>query len=273
MQNATFSERHGLLGSDAEPVPRNVVPPHVCQAIVQFASASFQARDLHKHLVRLFVPVPLKPPATLDDQIRSDIVAELLESRWYEVYEYLEELYRELRRKSYTADADELQRRINRYFEKYGIAWRLTRDALEPRGSAALEAISDSVVRALDKKGMAVAAVEIRAAIADLSLRPDPDITGAIQHSIAALECVARTVTNLPKLRLGQIVARRRSDLLPAPISEAVEKLWGYASETVRHVREGQSPTFEQAEFIVSVASSVITFLLSANVVTEQDAG
>ncbi len=88
--------------------------------------------------------------------------------------------------------------------------------------------------------------------------RPKPDVTGAIQHSIAALEGTARNVTGEPNLTLGRLVSRLA--LLP-PLDTAVEKLWGYASERARHIREGQSVSSEEAELVVSVACAVCTLL------------
>ena len=37
--------------------------------------------------------------------------------------------------------------------------------------------------------------------------------------------------------------------------------MWGYISDKGRHVREGNEPTFEEAELIVTVASAVCIYL------------
>ena len=94
----------------------------------------------------------------------------------------------------------------------------------------------------------------------DLSKRPEPDLTGAVQHAMAALECTAREITKNPSATLGDIL-RRHTNLFPKPLNEAVPKLWGYASETGRHLREGRTPTRLEAELIVGVASSCCTYL------------
>ena len=57
----------------------------------------------------------------------------------------------------------------------------------------------------------------------DLSRRPNPDITGAIQHAMAALECIARTVCGDGSSTLGALL-KRNPDLIPKPLNEAVEK-------------------------------------------------
>jgi hypothetical protein len=49
---------------------------------------------------------------------------------------------------------------------------------------------------------------------------------------------------------------------LPKPLDSALEKLWGFASEQGRHLREGRSPRFEDAELVVTVSSAVSVYLL-----------
>ena len=44
-------------------------------------------------------------------------------------------------------------------------------------------------------------------------------------------------------------------------IDSAVEKLWGYASESGRHMREGGTPAHQDAEFVVGVAAVLVTYL------------
>jgi hypothetical protein len=96
----------------------------------------------------------------------------------------------------------------------------------------------------------------------DLSRRPEPDITGAIQHAMAALECVARDVSGEPKLTLGEII-KRHAVLIPAPLDQAIERTWGYSSERGRHLREGRNPDMDEAQLIVGLSAVVITYLSS----------
>lgn len=97
-------------------------------------------------------------------------------------------------------------------------------------------------------------------AVADLSRRPSPDITGAIQHAMASLECVARETCGDPKATLGEII-KRHNELIPPPLDQAISKAWGYASEHARHIREGREPAYAEAELIVGLCASVSTYL------------
>jgi len=95
----------------------------------------------------------------------------------------------------------------------------------------------------------------------DLSRRPEPDLTGAIQHSMAALECVARDFCGDSKTTLGELL-KHYPEILPKPLDVAAEKVWGYASEMGRHIREGRVPKREEVEFIVGLAATVATYII-----------
>ena len=96
-------------------------------------------------------------------------------------------------------------------------------------------------------------------AIHDLSRRPDADVTGAIQHALAGLECAIRDKCG-DNATLGKLL-NDYPDLLPKPLNEAAKKVWGYASEMARHLEEGRTPTIEQAELVVSMAASISTYI------------
>lgn len=78
---------------------------------------------------------------------------------------------------------------------------------------------------------------------------------------MAALECVARDVTGDPKLTLGEWL-KENPNAFPAPLTGAVEKLWGYTSEYGRHVREGRPTTFDEAELVVGISVALAVYLL-----------
>ena len=98
----------------------------------------------------------------------------------------------------------------------------------------------------------------MREALRDISRRPEPDITGSIQHAMAALEATAREVTGQSNPTLGKLVPMLN---LPAPLDQAVHKLWGYASERGRHIREQELVDHSEAELIVAIAGALCAFL------------
>jgi hypothetical protein len=102
---------------------------------------------------------------------------------------------------------------------------------------------------------------ELQEALKDISRRPEPDATGAIQHSMAALECVAKDVTGESKATLGEIL-KRRGTMVPKPLDQAVDKVWGFASDKARHVREGQTLSREEAQLVVGLAAALSYYLI-----------
>ena len=125
------------------------------------------------------------------------------------------------------------------------------------RGSEAFSGATREAAEILEQTGHSGTAREIHEALTDISRRPEPDVTGAIQHVIAAMEGTARNVSGDANATFGKLVKRLA---LPAPLDTAAEKLWGYASDRARHIREGQSVGSDEAELIVSVACAICTY-------------
>src|SRR5690606_3639468 len=126
---------------------------------------------------------------------------------------------------------------INEYFVANGIGWKIVNDRIETRGDEVFETAVHRVVEVLETAKLQTAKSEIREAINDLSRRPIPDITGAIQHSLACLECVAREATGDKKATLGELIKKYPS-IVPKPLDIAIDKIWGFTSEQGRHLRE-----------------------------------
>ena len=185
---------------------------------------------------------------------------------WFEVYDIAEALHVALAT-SYPDGAETFQNRLNQFFREKGIGWQMSDGRIVYRGSETFTETTHEAREVLARAGHSAAANEIHEALRDISRRPDPDVTGAIQHAIAALECTAREVTGEPNLTLGRLVPRLE---LAPPLDTAIEKLWGYASDRARHIREGQGVTTEEAELVVSVSCSVCTFILRRSTASDR---
>lgn len=179
---------------------------------------------------------------------------------WYRVYDIAEAIYSYLKEKG--LDEIEFEESVNEYLREAGIGWILVDGKFETRGEEVFEKTVKKAIDFMDSTGRVTAKGELHEAIRDLSRRPDPDVTGATQHAMAALECVSRDVTGNPKATLGEIL-KRNPDLLPKSLDEAVEKAWGYASEWGRHIREGRTPSREEGEVIVGIVATILNFLLN----------
>jgi hypothetical protein len=181
---------------------------------------------------------------------------------WFLIYDFIERLYAAMEPWEVQGDdrpEHDFEQRINAYFQYAGVGWQLQDGKITSRGSEAFEVAIHRAIPALNKTGLQTAEREIHEALADLSRRPRADLTGAIQHAMAALECVARTASG-DSDTLGEIL-KRHPGLVPKPLDTAVEKAWGYASERARHIKEGSEPARGEAELIVGIAATVATYL------------
>ena len=179
-------------------------------------------------------------------------------SSWHKVYDIAEALYSRLT-KTDPNRAHKFANRLNQFFRENGIGWELRDGHVVFRGSEVFTQSTEKAEVALSETGWTRASNEMQEALQDISRRPQPDITGAIQHAIGALEATARSLTGRPNDTLGRLVSELG---LPKPLDTAVDKLWGYASNRARHIQEGHAVSTDEAELVVSVACAVCNFLI-----------
>lgn len=251
----TFSTRHGLSRSDAEITVRQEAPSEMRGALVSIAyQCGFKPSTLRDLLCRILYRAPDKGNWSEFPNIDGEARDLLADCEWFEVYDFVEALASNSRGISVSFGGE-----VNRYFRIAGVGWQLVADRLEIRGTEVFEQAVRQGQQELYRQGRVTAAGELHEAIQDLSRRPTPEITGAIQHAMAALECVARDAC-ASKETLGDLV-RRNPNLLPKPIDQIVEKAWGYTSNFGRHLQEGKAPEFEEAELMVGISGVLCRYL------------
>lgn len=195
--------------------------------------------------------------------VRDEVVSLIENCEWFRVYDIAEVAYR-----SFIEQRREIEfaEHLNALFEDLGIGWQMVDGIIVTRGDEEFErSVAEANVH-IELAGMQTAKSELNEARADLSRRPHPDITGTIQHCVAALECVAREVSGDQRATLGAILQRHGSAMgIPRPLDTGIGQMWGYASEMARHLREGREPDREEAEFLLGMSASIITYLLQRN--------
>jgi AbiJ N-terminal domain 4 len=151
---------------------------------------------------------------------------------WPLVYDIIEDLHDYIAQRQ-PDSLEQFQTEVNDHFRETGIGWQLVNGRIETRGPEAFEAAVRGGISALSDGGRPTASQELHEALLDLSRRPEPDCTGAVQHALAALECVARDASGDPKATLGTIL-ERHPGLFPKPLDVAAEKVWAFASQMGR---------------------------------------
>jgi AbiJ N-terminal domain 4 len=260
-----FSRRHGFSAAPAEILIRNDAPQNVRGALLMILEGELQVRPttIRDWLCTILRELPDQNNWSEYPNIWQECQNLMYCAPWYRVYDFVELVYDRLANSQDLARANQWANAVNEYFVESGVGWRLVDGQLESRGQEAFEMAVDSARQALDEATLTTAKQEIHEALRDLSRRPDPDLTGAVQHAMAALECTARQVTNDPRATLGEIL-RRHPDIVPRPLDESLSRMWGYASEMARHIREGRTPGRPEVELIVTVAAAVCTYLAQA---------
>lgn len=251
-----FSSRYGLQPPEPEITITQDAPYDLRGVVVEIAYESgLDPHDMRKIVCRTLRvredPSNWSAYPNVDGEVRQH----LDNCQWYEVYDIIEGIYSAIGMR-----ASHFEQEINKYFRRAGIGWQLVGGQLRVRGDEAFERTIMTAHIVLNEQGRSTAANEIRQALLDLSRRPEPDITGSLQHGLAALECVMRDVCGDPKSTLGTLLFRYKGTI-PSPLDQAIEKIWGFASEQGRHVREGRYPSLEEAELAVDVAAAAATYL------------
>ena len=117
------------------------------------------------------------------------------------------------------------------------------------------------VARLMEAAGHQASLRELKEAHSDLTKRPEPDLTGVVQHCMAALECTARLIAGADSGTLGDLLKRRTLNL-PPHLSAMLSKAWGFASDRGCHVKEGQPVSYPDAELMLNLCEAVIVYLL-----------
>ncbi len=260
----TFSKRHGFAAvEEAEINIREDAPQALQEYLIQLVyECGLKPSDLREIICKALKVLPNKQNWSERPNIHEENVRLLSECKWYKVYDVIERVDEYLGRTNYQGDVHQhFTDELNEFLIERGIGWKLTEGRVEVRGPESIEVILRSARETELQAGHMTASKELNQAISDLSRRPAPDPTGAIQHAMASLECVARQLTGDHKATLGKIMNDNRM-LIPAPLDQAVNRTWGYASEFGRHLQEGREPTFEEAELVVGLCASLSNYLI-----------
>lgn len=254
-----FSERHGYSEPAAETTVYQDAPVAVRVAVDMLSKrAGLSRNDLRTVVCEVLLRHPDSTNWSEYPNIDQEVKDLIADCPWHKVYDIAERVYALITLRWDVADATEFSNRLNQVFRENGIGWQM-RDGLIVVRDGVLMPIYSEAINVLDETDRTFAANELKEAIRDISRRPDPDISGAIQHAIAGLEAVARDVTESPRPNLGALVQRLQ---LPDDLAEAVLKLWRYSSDNARHGREGNDPAPTDAKLVVTVACAVSNFLV-----------
>lgn len=254
----SFSKRNGLsVIREKEIIVREDAPEGLRGYIrMAYYELKKSPSDLRKITTRILRIPPDSSNWSDFPNVDYEVDSHLKECDWFSVYDIIEAIILTLDQ----TNADKFTTDINEYFLINGIGWKIVNGLVEARGDELFETTVKTTIAVLKAAKLETAQNEIKEALQDLSRRPTPDITGAIQHSLACLECVVREHTGDKRSTLGELM-KKFPGAIPIPLDQAVTKIWGFTSEQGRHLREGQVPDYFEAELILEVTAAISTYL------------
>ena len=217
-----FSKRYGFR-SPPQQIVRETSPPALRQFVLRHLSARARSnihatRDLVSSTLG-YVPNPANQSVA---EIWTEINAAVGACEWFLIYDLIEEIFRSLWRD----DKNSFVAEVNAFFAEHNIGWQLRAAPLPDfphmftpeiviKGDPGFERTINAADEALNSSAQTTARTELHEALRDLSRRPEPDLTGAVHHAMAALECVANFVCGEAGETLGQLVKRCSSHFPP----------------------------------------------------------
>ena len=256
MREDVFSKRMGIQHEHKDITIRNDAPTELrgflCLIMKDYMKSLKKIRSI---VCKTINGAPDPNNWGENDYMYSEIQNLIDSCKWYRVYDIIENFFQELESSQNKAFED----KINEFFYENGIGWKLEHGIIVSRGDDYFENAINEVMSTLTEKSLLTSKNEISEAISDISRRPEPELTGAVQHALAALECVCREISGLNDT-LGSLI-KHFPDLIPKPLDVAIEKMYGYASEHGRHLHEGGEPSYDEVYLLVHTSASLCVYL------------
>lgn len=258
MEQEIFSKRMGIRQEMADIVIRNDAPTELRTFLLLIIKDYIKSlKKIRSIVCKTINEAPDSNNWGENNFMDSEIQVHLDNCKWFRIYDIIENFYKELDSINKVSFED----KINEFFYEKGIGWKLESGIIISRGDDLFEEALNETKLTLEEKELPTSKKEISEAIADLSRRPTPEITGAVQHALAALECVCREITGSNDT-LGKLI-KNYPDIVTKPLDVAVDKMFGYASEHGRHLHEGSEPSYEEAFLLVHISASLCTYLVN----------
>jgi hypothetical protein len=252
---ASFFERHGIELPNSPIKIRREAPEILRKAVWSFAMQAGLEKTTVSNILREIIPCedfePLRPI--------SSMYSAWMKCDWPYVYLGIESIGIILRDLEHCSP-NVFEAHLNDFFRRHGYAWKIVDCRVEIRGPEAVETTVNQALKKLASEDLGTASNELHEALKDLSRKPEPDITGAIQHAGAALECVAKEISGDPKKTFGAIL-NDNPTMFPKPLDDAAHKIWGFLSNNGRHIAEGVKPEHDVAFLVTGFVAALAAYL------------
>lgn len=240
MPEEPFSQRRGYHRPSTEIRFREEAPDvlrqHVLRLTYRYGLPAPKLRDIVCDLLQTFPD----PDNWEEEGIFQEVAGYFKKMDWFHVYDIIEIVYGKILRfetTPYFSPEEPIsyhasfENEINKVFLKLGAGWKLEDGRLKIRGDDTFESTVQTTKQTLKQSSLSTTQGELYEAIRDLSRRPDPDLSGAIQHPLCALESIARVAANDQVPTLGKLLKLHPS-LFPSELKSILEN-YGYMQTTL----------------------------------------
>ncbi len=258
----SFSTRHNLQKNSPKIEIRWECPQNIREGLISIARYRVKLSPdiVYTALCKLRYESEVRNPWPDDDKTWVRCESQINSAEWFEVYDFVECLFEDVNPHYDQEIIQKWEVEVNRFFEINGVGWKLKIGKLITRGDDAFERTVKQATTNLKKAQLLKSRSEIEEALYCISRRPKANLTGAVRHCMAALECTLREVTGNRKPTLGDLLSRNQA-LFPGNLAQTLEKLWGYSCEYARHAREDRSLSRPEVELLVSISAACCSYL------------
>jgi hypothetical protein len=275
----TFSERYPHEEPDVPVTVRDDAPAALREALPQMVPLEWSTQRSIVCDILLRRPDPNNWSEW--PNVAYEVTGLIDDCPWWHVYDIAEAYWQQLGQPSRgawtarpsdqpTEKQDTFVGKLNGLFRRHGIGWEMTSAGkIEMRGGPLASPSIADACRLVSDAGWPNTLRELEQARADLGRRPEPDVTGVVQHGSAALESVVRQITGSAQ-SLGQAAKRLDYSQYPPVLRDVLEtvlnKLYGYASSDRGGGRHG-SETIQidraDAALFLGMVSCAIEYLMA----------
>jgi len=194
------------------------------------------------------------------DQIQSY----LLECKWNKVYDFIEFVIKHFNDTEPQLNGNFIEQ-CNSMLNREGSGYRILNKRVAPISS---EIEIKEIEEALSIEGLDNVSIHLNLALAKLSDKVEPDYRNSIKESISAIETLCREITG--EMTLGKALKKFEESgiIFNNQFKDALEKLYAYSNNKETGIRHAlletpRPPEFEEAKFMLVVASAFINYLMT----------
>jgi hypothetical protein len=187
--------------------------------------------------------------------------------QWYEVYNLIEFISRNIERMRDGYTPALFQERANQILEREMSGYRFVSGCLAPITNQEEVASIASSIEAARSSGLLGTQKHIETAISLLSKKPDPDYRNSIKESISAIESITKQITGEDSAGLEKALKALDTKVqFHGAFKSGLLSLYGYTCDDdgIRHaILEEPTVGFDEAKFMLVSCSALVNFLIA----------